>query len=84
MLLFPLYLDPLRCQRAFAGNTIGQANAVVADKSLDLRSCDFVGKDLSEVNFAGALMFDANFKEANLESVSGQGEGSVIDDTMIR
>lgn len=37
--------DPLRCERAFTGNTIGQANAV-SDKILDLRFCSFPGAEL--------------------------------------
>ena len=32
----PIDSDPARCERAFVGNTIGQANAV-SDKVLDLR-----------------------------------------------
>lgn len=39
----PLDNDPLRCERAYMGNTIGQANAV-SDRPLDLRYCDFTGK----------------------------------------
>ena len=48
----PLDNDPNRCERAFVGNTIGQANAV-SDKALDLRFCDLKGKDLSGKTLSG-------------------------------
>ena len=44
--------DPNRCERAFVGNTIGQANAV-SDKILDLRFCMLGGKDLSGKTLSG-------------------------------
>lgn len=62
--------DPFRCERAYDGNTIGQANGVTGDKGLDLRECNLSKASFTEVNFAGAVMFDANFSEANLEAVS--------------
>ena len=61
--------DPLRCERGFTGNTIGQANAV-SDKLLDLRGCKFDGKSLAGKTLSGALMVDASFAKADLtESV---------------
>lgn len=62
----PLDTDPNRCLRAETGNTIGQANAV-SDKILDLRFCDFTGKDLSSKTLSGALLSDAILKGANLQ-----------------
>ena len=64
----PIDPDPDRCERAFVGNTIGQANAV-SDRILDLRKCAYVGKDLSAKTLSGALMVDASFKGANLTEV---------------
>jgi len=61
----PLDSDPNRCERAFVGNTIGQANAV-SDKILDLRFCDFKGKNLSGKTLSGALFADADLSGANL------------------
>lgn len=48
---------------------------MVAEKGLDLRQCDLRSKDMADVNFAGALMFDADFRKANLEAVSGGTQG---------
>jgi hypothetical protein len=62
----PIDSDPNRCARGFVGNTIGQANAV-SDKILDLRKCDYSGKNLSGKVLAGALMSDANFAKTNLQ-----------------
>lgn len=62
----PLDPDPNRCERAFVGNTIGQANAV-SDKILDLRMCDLTGKNLSGKTLSGALLVDANLSGANLQ-----------------
>ena len=64
----PLDPDPERCERAYVGNTIGQANAV-SDRILDLRKCTFTGKDLSTKTLSGALMVDADFKGANMTEV---------------
>ena len=64
----PIDQDPDRCERAFVGNTIGQANAV-SDRILDLRKCAYDGKDLSTKTLSGALMVDASFKGANLTEV---------------
>lgn len=64
----PIDVDPDRCERAFVGNTIGQANAV-SDRILDLRMCTYDGKDLSTKTLSGALMVDASFKGANLTEV---------------
>ena len=55
----PLDNDPNRCERAFVGNTIGQANAV-SDRALDLRFCDLSGKNLVAKVLSGALMVDTN------------------------
>ena len=64
----PIDQDPDRCERAFVGNTIGQANAV-SDRILDLRKCAYDGKDLSTKTLSGALMVDASFKGTNLTEV---------------
>lgn len=64
----PLDTDPNRCERAYVGNTIGQANAV-SDKVLDLRFCDFKGKDLSGKTLSGGLLADADLTGANLSEV---------------
>uniref|UniRef100_A0A061RH87 Uncharacterized protein n=2 Tax=Tetraselmis sp. GSL018 TaxID=582737 RepID=A0A061RH87_9CHLO len=61
----PIDNDPNRCERAFVGNTIGQANAV-SDKVLDLRKCTLDGADLSQKTLAGAYMSETSFKGANL------------------
>jgi uncharacterized protein YjbI with pentapeptide repeats len=65
-----LSTEPDRCERAFVGNTIGQANGVY-DKPLDLRKCDFTneksnpkGKTLS-----AALMSEAKFDGADMTEV---------------
>jgi uncharacterized protein YjbI with pentapeptide repeats len=68
MRLPPLDTDPNRCQRAEVGNTIGQANAV-SDKVLDLRMCNFSGKNLSTKTLSGALLADAVLKNTNLQEV---------------
>ncbi|XP_002991592.2 thylakoid lumenal 17.4 kDa protein, chloroplastic isoform X1 [Selaginella moellendorffii] len=66
----PLSNDPRRCERAFVGNTIGQANGV-ADKLLDLRFCDFTdNKDgLKGKTLSAALMADAKFDGADMTEV---------------
>ncbi|CAI5491232.1 unnamed protein product [Closterium sp. Naga37s-1] len=63
----PLSNDPARCERAFVGNTIGQANGV-SDKVLDLRQCDFSGdkENLKGKTLSSALMSGANFDNADL------------------
>lgn len=61
----PIDTDPLRCERGYVGNTIGQANAV-SDKLLDLRSCTFDGKSLAGKTLSGALMGSASFKGSDL------------------
>lgn len=68
MRLPPIDQDPLRCERAYVGNTIGQANAV-SDRILDLRKCNYDGKDLSTKTLSGALMVDASFKGSNMTEV---------------
>lgn len=66
----PLSTDPNRCERAFDGNTIGQANGV-ADKVLDLRFCDFSNDttNLKGKTLSAALMSGANFDNADLTEV---------------
>ncbi|CAD7696129.1 unnamed protein product [Ostreobium quekettii] len=64
----PLSTDPARCERAFVGNTIGQANAV-SDQVLDLRSCSYTGKNLSGKTLAGALLSDADLAKSNLQEI---------------
>ncbi|CAI5484580.1 unnamed protein product [Closterium sp. Yama58-4] len=63
----PLSNDPGRCERAFVGNTIGQANGV-SDKVLDLRQCDFSGdkENLKGKTLSSALMSGAKFDNADL------------------
>jgi len=61
----PIDADPNHCDRAFVGNTIGQANAV-SDKTLDLRQCNLEGADLAGKTLSGALMSDSNFAGAKM------------------
>lgn len=61
----PLDNDPDRCDRAYTGNTIGQANAV-SDKLMDLRKCNYHGKTLSAKVLSGALVSGADFSDAIL------------------
>ena len=65
MRLPPIDTDPNRCERAFVGNTIGQANAV-SDRVLDLRKCDLAKTDMSTKTLSGALMVNTNAKDANM------------------
>ncbi|KAI7840618.1 hypothetical protein COHA_005640 [Chlorella ohadii] len=58
--------DPNRCERAYVGNTIGQANAV-SDKVLDLRFCKLAGANLRGKTLSGALIADADLSGANLQ-----------------
>ena len=55
--------DPNRCERAYVGNTIGQANAV-SDKVLDVRECKLSGKNFNQKTLSGALMVDADFSKS--------------------
>ena len=64
----PIDPDPDRCERAYVGNTIGQANAV-SDRILDLRKCNYDDKDLSTKTLSGALMVDGSFKGTNMTEV---------------
>lgn len=66
----PLSTDPDRCQRAFVGNTIGQANGVY-DKAIDLRFCDFSNEksNLKGKSLAAALMSEAKFDGADMSEV---------------
>ncbi|ERM95171.1 hypothetical protein AMTR_s00009p00263380 [Amborella trichopoda] len=66
----PLSTEPNRCERAFVGNTIGQANGVY-DKPLDLRFCDFTNEksNLKGKSLAAALMSDAKFDGADMSEV---------------
>ncbi|KAL5232395.1 hypothetical protein ABZP36_031171 [Zizania latifolia] len=66
----PLSTEPNRCERAFVGNTIGQANGVY-DKPLDLRFCDYTNKktNLKGKSLAAALMSDAKFDGADMSEV---------------
>lgn len=68
MKLPPLDTDPAHCERAFIGNTIGQANAV-SDKVLDMRQCNFDGKDLSTTTLSGGLMNESTYRDANMQEV---------------
>ncbi|PRW51057.1 Thylakoid lumenal kDa chloroplastic [Chlorella sorokiniana] len=62
----PLDTDPNRCERAYVGNTIGQANAV-SDKVLDLRFCKLSGANLRGKTLSGALIAGADLSGANLQ-----------------
>lgn len=66
----PLSTDPKRCEAAFVGNTIGQANGVY-DKVLDLRFCDFTNdkENLKGKTLSAALMSGAKFDGADLTEV---------------
>ncbi|CAH1445369.1 unnamed protein product [Lactuca virosa] len=66
----PLSTDPERCERAFVGNTIGQANGVY-DKAIDLRFCDYTNDktNLKGKSLAAALMSDAKFDGADMTEV---------------
>lgn len=66
----PLSTEPNRCERAFVGNTIGQANGVY-DKPLDLRFCDYSNEksNLKGKSLAAALMSDAKFDGADMSEV---------------
>ncbi|KAL8160500.1 hypothetical protein V2J09_002037 [Rumex salicifolius] len=66
----PLSTEPNRCERAFVGNTIGQANGVY-DKPIDLRFCDYTNEksNLKGKSLAAALMSDAKFDGADMSEV---------------
>ena len=66
----PLSTEPNRCERAFVGNTIGQANGVY-DKPLDLRFCDYANdkSNLKGKSLAAALLSDAKFDGADMTEV---------------
>lgn len=66
----PLSTEPNRCERAYVGNTIGQANGVY-DKPLDLRFCDYTNEktNLKGKSLAAALMSDAKFDGADMSEV---------------
>lgn len=66
----PLSTEPNRCERAFVGNTIGQANGVY-DKPLDLRFCDYTNEktNLKGKSLSAALMSDAKFDGADMTEV---------------
>ncbi|TYI83534.1 hypothetical protein E1A91_D05G299700v1 [Gossypium mustelinum] len=63
----PLSTEPNRCERAFVGNTICQANGVY-NKPLDLRFCNYTNKksNLKGKSVAAALMSDAKFDGADM------------------
>ncbi|GKV25564.1 hypothetical protein SLEP1_g34984 [Rubroshorea leprosula] len=66
----PLSTEPNRCERAFVGNTIGQANGVY-DKPLDIRFCDYTNdkSNLKGKSLSAALMADAKFDGADMSEV---------------
>ncbi|KAJ4726697.1 thylakoid lumenal 17.4 kDa protein, chloroplastic [Melia azedarach] len=66
----PLSTEPNRCERAYVGNTIGQANGVY-DKPIDLRFCDYSNdqSNLKGKSLAAALMSDAKFDGADMSEV---------------
>ncbi|CAM6127724.1 unnamed protein product [Calypogeia fissa] len=66
----PLSTDPARCERAFDGNTIGQANGV-SNIVLDLRFCDYTNDltNLKGKTLSSALMAQAKFDGADMTEV---------------
>ncbi|XP_031252829.1 thylakoid lumenal 17.4 kDa protein, chloroplastic-like [Pistacia vera] len=66
----PLSTEPNRCERAYVGNTIGQANGVY-DKPIDLRFCDYSNEksNLKGKSLAAALMSNAKFDGADMSEV---------------
>lgn len=66
----PLSTEPDRCEKAFVGNTIGQANGVY-DKPLDLRFCDYTNDqtNLKGKTLSAALMVGAKFDGADMTEV---------------
>ncbi|RAL51477.1 hypothetical protein DM860_010979 [Cuscuta australis] len=66
----PLSVEPNRCERAFVGNTIGQANGVY-DKPLDLRFCNYMNEKtkLKGKSLSAALMSEAKFDGADMSEV---------------
>ncbi|KAL5736941.1 hypothetical protein ACOSQ2_031729 [Xanthoceras sorbifolium] len=66
----PLSTDPNRCERAFVGYTIGQANGVY-DKPIDIRFCDYTNdqSNLKGKSLAAALMSEAKFDGADMSEV---------------
>ncbi|KAK7838905.1 thylakoid lumenal 17.4 kda protein [Quercus suber] len=66
----PLSTEPNRCEKAFVGNTIGQANGVY-DKPIDLRFCDYTNdkSNLKGKSLAAALMSNAKFDGADMTEV---------------
>ncbi|KAK4793349.1 hypothetical protein SAY86_023784 [Trapa natans] len=66
----PLSTEPDRCEKAYVGNTIGQANGVY-DKPIDLRFCDYTNEksNLKGKSLAAALMSDAKFDGADMSEV---------------
>ncbi|CAN0920836.1 Thylakoid lumenal 17.4 kDa protein, chloroplastic, partial [Linum grandiflorum] len=79
--LLPLSTEPDRCEKAYVGNKIGQANCIY-DKPIDLRFCDFSndksklkGKSLAaalmvlSMDFPNAVLHRENFGKANLKGV---------------
>ncbi|KAM7268066.1 hypothetical protein ACFE04_010232 [Oxalis oulophora] len=66
----PLSTDPDRCERAYVGNTIGQANGVY-DKAIDLRFCDYTNDktNLKGKSLSAALMSGAKFDGADMSEV---------------
>lgn len=54
-----------------------QANAV-SDKVLDLRKCDYTGKNLSGKTLAGALLVETNLSKSNLQEAVLTKVGCVL------
>merc|ERR1712118_537866 len=68
----PIDPDPQHCERAFVGNTIGQANAV-QDRPLDLRECalpsaDLKAKTLSRAVLSKVYAVDSDFSGVDFTS----------------
>ena len=64
----PLDTDPMRCDKAYDGNTLGMANGL-SDKLLDFRFCDLKGAELKGKTLSAALMSGADFSKANMVEV---------------
>ncbi|MQL74476.1 hypothetical protein Taro_006841, partial [Colocasia esculenta] len=79
----PLSTEPNRCERAFVGNTIGQANGVY-DKPLDLRFCDYTNEksNLKGKSLSAALVSDAKFDGADM-SEKADLQGAILKNTVL-
>ncbi|KAB2021163.1 hypothetical protein ES319_D07G120200v1 [Gossypium barbadense] len=91
--LLPLSTEHNRCERAFVGNTIGQANDYTNEKS-KLKGKSVAAALMSDAKFDGADMFEAMMSKAYVVGASfkvlsgstfdnAQLEDAVFEDTII-